>query len=411
MDSAFVFHVLLALASYLFASIDAFNDNYEVHINMKQCIHKTNQKFLSIALDSSLIRFHWNHFNFSSEKLQNLAKGLAPAYLRIGGTDEDFLLFNPDETYRKNPSHDKRTDLQKMSRDHPFTNFTMTTKDVDNLFTFAKESGLRIIFGLNVLLRDSKTYHWNSANAEEFMKYITGRGFTCDWELGNEPTQLYSLINRTITGKELAFDFTILRKLLNAHPEYGQMLLGPDMTSPWSPQRRKKYLKEFLNNIDGNIDAMTYHQYYTNNQAKVSEFYDPDLLDDLITDIQQVQSIMRESGASSIDPWLGETSSAYGSGVPGVSDSFIAGFTWLDKLSVAARLEQNVVIRQTLYGGSYSLIKMKTLDPFPDYWSAFLYKKFVGSRVLEVLMVYRWVVLSVSMLIVHQRSRVTTLGV
>ncbi|CAB3990775.1 heparanase isoform X1 [Paramuricea clavata] len=398
MDSVLVFHVLLASASYLFAPIDAFNDNYEVYINTKQCVHKTDQKFLSIALDSSLIRYRWDHFNFSSEKLQNLAKGLAPAYLRIGGTDEDFLWFNPDETYRKNPSHDKRTDSQKMSRDphinpntmprdqrmHPFTNFTMTTKDVDNLFTFAKESGLRIIFGLNVLLRDSKTHHWNSTNAEQFMKYITGRGFTCDWELGNEPFDIHGLINRTITGKELAFDFTILRKLLNAHPEYGQMLVGPDVSSPWRPPLRNKYLKEFLTNIDGSIDAMTYHQYYTNNQAKVSEFYNPDLLDDLITEMQQVQSIMRESGASSIDPWLGETSSAYGGGVPGVSDSYIAGFMWLDKLGVAARFKHNVVIRQTFYGGSYSLINLKTLDPFPDYWSAFLYKKLVGSRVLEV---------------------------
>ena len=111
---------------------------------------------------------------------------------------------------------------------------------------------------------------------------------------------------------------------------------------------------------------------------------DPDTLDDLITEIQKVQYIMKESGASSLKLWLGETSSAYGGGVPGVSDSYIAGFMWLDKLGIAARLQHNVVIRQTFYGGSYSLINTKTLDPFPDYWSSFLYKKLVGSRVLEV---------------------------
>jgi heparanase 1 len=57
---------------------------------------------------------------------------------------------------------------------------------------------------------------------------------------------------------------------------------------------------------------------------------------------------------------------------------------WLDKLGVAARLEHKVVVRQTFYGGFYSLINFDTLDPLPDYWSTFLYKKLVGSRVLEV---------------------------
>ena len=46
------------------------------------------------------------------------------------------------------------------------------------------------------------------------MKYITGRGFKCNWELGNEPFDLRGLVNWTITGKELAADFKIFRHLL-----------------------------------------------------------------------------------------------------------------------------------------------------------------------------------------------------
>ena len=37
---------------------------------------------------------------------------------------------------------------------------------------------------------------------------------------------------------------------------------------------------------------MTYHQYYTNNQANVTEFYNPVILDALITEMQQVKQIM-----------------------------------------------------------------------------------------------------------------------
>ena len=389
MDDVRSFHMLFVLASFLLVASDKFYDSYKVNINTKQCACETNQKFLSIALGSGLIRHHWENFNFTSEKLHNLAKGLAPAYLRIGGTDEDFLLFDPKKMHAKNPSydvlsHNLRMNSSPLSHIGPYTNFTMTIKDVDNIFTFAKEVGLSIIFGLNLLLRDSNTHNWNSTNAQQLMKYITGRGFKCDWELGNEPFDLHGLVNWTITGKELAADFKIFRQLLNDHPEYGHMIFGPDVSSPWKPPLRNDFLREFLLNINGSIDGMTYHQYYTNNQAKVTEFYNPVILDALITEMQQVKKIMIESGTSSIEPWLGETSSAYGGGVPGVSNSYIAGFMWLDKLGVAARLKHKVVVRQTFYGGWYSLINRKTLDPFPDYWSAFLYKKLVGSRVLEV---------------------------
>ena len=96
-----------------------------------------------------------------------------------------------------------------------------------------------------------------------------------------------------------------------------------------------------------------------------------------------MNNIIAESGAI-VSIWLGETSSSYDGGVPGVSDSFVAGFMWLDKLGVAARLGHKVVIRQSFYGGVYSLIHEKSFDPFPDYWSSLLYKRLVGRRVLKV---------------------------
>ena len=409
----FVYYVSVLRPIACFAKDYKNGNEVEVSINTALCVYRTDERFLSVALPAKLIKYHWKNFNFSSVKLINLARGLAPAYLRVGGIHANFLLFDPREEYHKTTSRDslavsrdqrmdsfltsrdQRGQISRISRDQyvdftlmarrePLTNFTMSTKDVDSLFTFAKNTELDVIFGLNDLLRDYRTRKWNSTNARQLMTYITNRGFACNWELGNEPLELEERINITITAQSLASDFKILRKLLDDHPEYGKKLVGPDVSSPWRPPLRNKYLKEFLINVDETIDGMTYHQYYTSNKANVSQFYNPDLLDDLIREIHELQEIMKESGASSIDLWLGETSSAYDGGVPGVSNSYIAGFMWLDKLGVAARLEHKVVVRQAIYGGSYSLLNLDTLDPLPDYWSSYLYKKLVGSRVLEV---------------------------
>ncbi|XP_046859352.1 heparanase-like [Xenia sp. Carnegie-2017] len=382
--SCFFLCAIMVCTMISIQNIRASYANHIVDIDTDQCVWKTDEKFLSIALGSGLIRerFHPN-FDFSSIKLQTLAKGLSPAYLRIGGTNGDFLLFDPDENSHLSTRTFKENSDQKTAY-NGWTNFTMTTKDVDNLFSWAYNNELKVIFGLNILQRDSKTNLWNSTNAQQLMKYLISRGFTCDWELGNEPFDLQKF-NRTISGKQLAENFRILRKLLNKYPEYENMIAGPDLSSPWKSPLRSSYFKEFLENINDNIDALTYHQYYTNKKATVSKFYDVSILDSLIKEVNTLKLILENSKASIKELWLGETSSAYGGGVPGVSNSYIAGFMWLDKLGLAARSGHSVVIRQTFYGGSYDLVDQNTFDPFPDYWSSYLYKMLVGQRVLKVV--------------------------
>jgi len=43
----------------------------------------------------------------------------------------------------------------------------------------------------------------------------------------------------------------------------------------------------------------------------------------------------------------------------------------------------DIVIRQALYGGAYSLID-ENMQPLPDFWLSYLFKKLVGRRSLEV---------------------------
>ena len=226
----------LIFACNAFAGTQAERAFHEVYVNTQEYVHETEHEFLSIALDSSLIRYGWKEFDFDSEKTTNLARGLYPAYLRIGGTDEDFLLF--DDRLRRQRRSAQFEDTKSERINHAaeqYTNFTMTVSDVDDIFRFATATELKVIFGLNVLLREPNSNRWDSENAEKLKKYVSGRGFTCGWELGNEPVDLKGLVNRTITGGQLAEDFQILGALLDKQQQgvFIRILQPRDSRSPY----------------------------------------------------------------------------------------------------------------------------------------------------------------------------------
>lgn len=78
-----------------------------------------------------------------------------------------------------------------------------------------------------------------------------------------------------------------------------------------------------------------------------------------------------------------ETSTAYDAGTPGITDRYVAGFLWLDKLGYSAKTGIQVVIRQSFFGGNYALIS-SDLKPNPDWWVSVLFKEFVSNKVLNL---------------------------
>lgn len=145
------------------------------------------------------------------------------------------------------------------------------------------------------------------------------------------------------------------------------------------------FLESFLNTSTFNLSALTWHQYYVNGHVAVmGDFMKPDVMNELAWQVSQVVSV-RDHLAPGRPIWLTETGSASGGGAPGLSNSFVGGFLWLDKLGVAAAGGVDVVARQTLYQSCYALLD-PDLQPNPDYWLSLLYKRVVGGRVLRLHM-------------------------
>lgn len=164
--------------------------NLTINLDLKTIRDTVSEQFLSVTIDACAIKYNWNMINFSSQRTQNLAKALAPAMLRIGGTDEDFLIFEPGGRSGKT---DPPMDLPAMGSPPSYncfpaehTNYTLSEAQWDEVITFVGKVGWDVIFGLNVLLRQPwPVGNWDSSNAKELMSYSTSKGYKVNWELGN----------------------------------------------------------------------------------------------------------------------------------------------------------------------------------------------------------------------------------
>ena len=64
------------------------------------------------------------------------------------------------------------------------SNFNLTGNDFASLYNYADKSEIKMIFDLNVLLRNENGT-WNSENAEEIMDFAKSHDMKIDWQMGN----------------------------------------------------------------------------------------------------------------------------------------------------------------------------------------------------------------------------------
>ena len=140
-----------------------------IDIDLNSSINEVDEDYLSVTIDSQSIHDKWSDIDFNAAKVINMAKALSPAYVRVGGTPGDFLIF------RRNASN-QVTEM--------FANFTMTPEQWDELNVFVNKAEWKLIFGLNNLLRQPNG-EWDSSNAELLIDYTMMKGYEVAWELGN----------------------------------------------------------------------------------------------------------------------------------------------------------------------------------------------------------------------------------
>ncbi|KAL5022409.1 hypothetical protein ScPMuIL_001564 [Solemya velum] len=357
--------VVCSLLSFL--PVHGAGNGIPIKIDTNKIAGQTHDMFVGVTLDlETIVRSNWGYMNTSSQKIKNLAQALSPCFLRVGGTMSDHVHY--DVPYQ--------TDVWPTPEDK-----NLTASNWDRLNIFSRDVGWKMIFGLNALRRINNV--WFPFNARDLMNYTSYKGYNITgFELGNEPD--YFPVN--VTPPELVFDFLQLYGLVKEWPYFSNsLILGPDIAEMVNP-RGYQYYHEFLKygGRDG-IDYATFHHYYfASGGAKLEMFINPGIMNSIWVPIQRAVSYANET-VPHRKVWLGETSTSYNQGAPGLSDRYVAGFLWLDKLGMTAKHGVEVVIRQSFYGENYSLLDFNDTNPNPDYWLTLLYMKLVGSKVLNVI--------------------------
>ncbi|XP_026879533.1 inactive heparanase-2 [Electrophorus electricus] len=394
-------------------------------VNTRSPLKVLNENFLSLQVDPSILKNGWLDF-LSSKRLVTLARGLSPAYLRFGGKRTDFLQFHnlknlakfrgpgPDY-YLKNYEDDivrsdialdkqkgcklashpdmmlelqreKAAQMQQVLLKEQFSNLysdvTITARSLDKLYNFADCAGLHLIFGLNALHRNLDN-SWNASSALSLLKYSAGKKYNISWELGNEPNGYRTMVSRSVNSTQLAQDYILLKTLLQSVRYYSRAsLYGPNIGRP-----RKNailLLDGFMKNGGSVVDAVTWQHYYIDRRVtKVEDFMKTRLLDTLTDQITKVLKIVHIHTPEK-RVWFGGVGPEWAGGINNLSDTFAAGFLWLNTLGISAMQGIDVVLRHTFFDYGYSHLVDQHFNPLPDYWLSLLFKRLVGPRVLAV---------------------------
>ena len=316
--------------------------------------------------------------DLDAPRLRTLARALAPGLLRIGGSEADKVYY--DLSAAPGPAPQGYGSVLTAARWADIAEFS-TAVGFDLFFTLNAGPGPR-----------NADQVWTATQSAALVRHAVERGDPVyAWELGNEINafQVIHGLDFRIDAPTYAADVARARRMLDSAAP-GLRLAGP--SSAFWPELGEfnPILPDFMARAGDQLDIITWHYYPLQSRrcalavrrADADRAVDPEVLEEVDRWAAQVEQL-RDAHAEGRPIWLGETGHAQCGGEPALSDTYRAGFWWLDQLGRIARRGQPITVRQTLLGSDYGLIDDATLEPRPDYWSAVLWQRSMGPRVLS----------------------------
>src|SRR5882672_4479212 len=318
--------------------------------------------------------------DLSNRRLRRFAAALAPAYLRVSGTWANSTYFAESDDASSTPPSGFSAVLSR-ERWKGVIDFAHAV-DAEIVTSMAASPGVRDAAGL-----------WQSDQARRLFahtKSVGGRIAAA--EFMNEPT--LAAMGGAPKGYDAAAygrDFKAFVAFIRASaPDV--IVLGPgSIGETTAAQSTSDFIstRDLLAASGPGIDAFSYHHYgalsqrcsgipgQTTPEAALSEAW----LASTDKTLAYYRSL-RDAFAPGKPMWLTETAEAACGGNPWAS-TFLDTFRYLDQLGRLAKAGVQMVAHNTLASSDYGLLDEKTLRPRPSYWAALLWRRLMGTIVLD----------------------------
>jgi heparanase len=322
--------------------------------------------------------------DLSKARLRKLAAALGPAYVRVSGTWANTTYFqNSDKPAAKTPPEGFNGVLTRQQW-NGVVDFAHAV-DAKIVTSFATSPGTRNAAGV-----------WTPDQARQLLAYTKSIGGTiAAAEFMNEPT--FAAMGGAPKGYDAAGygrDIAVFRPFIKeTAPEI--IFLGPGSVGEGmslAPPSTSMLRTEDLLKATGPVfDVFSYHSYGAVSKrcaamgASATTTPGAALSDEWLSRVDRIEAFyagLRDQFEPGKPLWITETADAACGGDRWAS-TFLDSFRYLDQLGRMSKRGVQVNIHNTLASSDYGLLDEKTLVPRPNYWAALLWRKFMGTTVLD----------------------------
>jgi heparanase len=325
--------------------------------------------------------------DLSNKRLLNLAKALAPAYVRVSGTWANAIYF-------------QNNDEPQMTK--PPTGFVnvVTRGQWKGVLDFVKATDGKLVtsFAVSNGVRDAQGI-WTPKEAQKIAAYTKSvGGEIAAAELFNEPTMPTAggEIKKDYNGNDFAKDVNVYRTWAKREVP-NMLLLGPGsvmegLSGAGSSMGLKLLSTDSMMSAEPKpvFDVFSYHFYGAASMRmmrsgpfsiKSENALEAAWLRKTDT-VAAYYAGLRDKYNPGKPLWITETAEAAGGGDP-FAATYLDCFRYLYQMGSLAKKGVKVIMHNTLVASEYSLIDQDTHLPKPNYWAAFLWAKLMGTEVYE----------------------------
>ena len=374
--------LLLTVAAVSFAA----TINVDVSVDVTKVIAETDPHYVCLGMDWwPENKCNWGicpwgnasvlNANFEDPTLRKIVSRMDGAYLRIGGSICDSVVYNFSEPATCTPF--------SPAPPQPGTWFhggCLPQGQWDRLNAFTAATKANLIFAINANYNRSKTTGaWDNSNALALMQYTVKHNYTLyGFEYGNELGY-----NASVFAAGLHSLHSAIETAYAAAPH----LPRPKIIAPDEIHWDTAFFSELIPLVSDIVHAVTWHEYplgegYQNPMLDI-HVMDPTQHDGWFKTAQEAHQVTANLTGGKMRSWMGESGGAANSGHNGTSNRFMYAFWYVDSLGGLAAAGEAVFCRQTLIGGNYEMVDHRTNKPNPDYYGALMFSTLMGEKVLS----------------------------